>query len=85
MASAPVGANEYPVPTLPVVAAVPVIVGAVFMTVTVKDARLAEPPLPSLTEITTPEDVPLLADVGVPVSAPFEVLNAAQVGLLAIE
>jgi hypothetical protein len=41
--------------------------------------------VPSLAEITILENVPTFEEVGVPVSAPVDVLNAAQLGRFAID
>jgi hypothetical protein len=49
-------------------------------TVTANDASDADA-VPSETEITMPEYVPTLVLVGVPVSAPVDVLKLAQAGL----
>ena len=53
-------------------------------TVTEKAARDAVE-VPSLTEMTMPEEVPTFAACGVPDNAPVAVLKLAQVGLLATE
>jgi len=81
-----VGVNEYAEPACTEVPGVPEIVGplAVAVTVIAKLGMLAEF-VPSLTEITMPEVVPTSPLAGVPVSAPVDVENAAQLGLLAIE
>src|SRR5262249_24587839 len=83
--SLPVGVKEYAEPAVTVVGGVPVIVGALFgaaVTVIVKAASEAEPPLPSDTLMRTFANEP--AAVGVPVSLPVVVLNVAQEGLFVI-
>jgi hypothetical protein len=81
-----VGAHEYAVPTVAVVAGVPEIVGGWFgaawtVIVNAGNEALAEP---SLALITMPVNVPAFAAAGVPVSWPVVVLKLAQLGLFAI-
>ena len=79
--SAPDGWKLYAEPAITLVAGEPEIVGARFgaaLTVIVKGASESVA-LPSLTVMTMPLNVPAL--VGVPLSRPVEVSNAAHAGL----
>ena len=61
----------------------PEIVGGTFgaaLTTIANVASCALPPCPSLTPMPMLENVPTLADVGVPARRPVAVLNVAQVG-----
>ena len=84
-ASAAVGVNVYCVPTVAVVAGVPVIVGATFAAVTaIENAGNAAVAWPSLTLIRMLVKVPTFVAPGVPCSAPVFALNVAHAGRFAI-
>jgi hypothetical protein len=74
-----VGVNEYDVPAATVVAGVPEMSGAVFITV-IENASNDVDARPSLTLITTPSVVPISAAVVVPCKEPVVSLNVAHDG-----
>ena len=93
LGSVVVGVKLYGVPTVPVAGGVPLMVGGEEPPVpppelafTVMANAASEALLvPSETEITIPEVVPVWLLVGVPVNAPLVVLKLAQAGLFWIE
>jgi hypothetical protein len=84
-ASAAVGVKVYCVPTVPVVAGVPEIVGGTFAAVTaIANAGNAAVAMPSLTPIRMLLYVPTWVAPGVPWRAPVVALNVAHAGRFAI-
>ena len=75
------GVNEYDAPTATLVAGVPEITGAVFVTA-IENAASETVACPSLTLITMPFVVPMWAAVGVPCKEPVVVLNVAHAGVV---